>query len=83
MLAYLIILSIAIAGMMQAHWWAAVVGACILALLMVAERHPVVLPAAVRGDDSIAMATYALLNGSTAAAVAFAAGRASGWIWGI
>ena len=82
MLAYLIILSIAVAGMMHAHWWAAVVGACVLALLMMTERRPIAL-LATAGDDSIAVATYALINGSTAAAVAFAAGRASGWVWGI
>ena len=82
MLAYLIILSIALAGMMQAHWWAAVVGGCILALLMMAERRPIALLAAA-GDDFIGVATHALINGSTAAAVAFAAGRASGWVWGI
>ena len=82
MLAYLMILSIALAGMMQAHWWAAVAGGCILALLMMAERRPIAL-LAVAGDDLIAVATYALINGSTAAAVAFAAGRASGWVWGI
>jgi hypothetical protein len=67
---------------MQAHWWAAVAGGCILALLMMAERRPIAL-LAVAGDGSIAVATYALINGSTAAAVAFAAGRASGWVWGI
>ena len=50
MLAYLIILSIAIAGMMQAHWWAAVAGGCILALLMIAERRPIVLSAVARGQ---------------------------------
>ena len=82
MLAYLIILSIALAGMMQAHWWAGCCGGCILALLMMAERRPIAL-LATAGDDLIAVATYALINGSTAAAVAFAAGRASGWVWGI
>ena len=80
MLAYLIIVSIAVAGMMQAHWWAAIAGGCVLALLTIVEQRAVTIPSSLPEHSSTALS---LMNGSVAAVVAFAAGRASGWIWGI
>ena len=82
MLAYLIILSIAVAGMMHTHWWAAVAGGCVLALLALAERRTATVPWIMKSEP-IALPAYAFINGSLAATVAFALGRASGWIWGI
>ena len=82
MLAYLIILSIAVAGMMHADWWAAVAGGCILALLTLVERRAANLPSSVQGDPS-GLTAFAFVNGLLAAGVAFALGRASGWIWSI
>ena len=83
MLAYLIILTIAVAGMMQAHWWSAVAGGCVLALLTLVERGNVAAsPSSLQGDVSTARA-FALGNAAAAATAAFAAGRASAWLWGL
>lgn len=83
MLAYLIILSIAVAGMMQAHWWSAVAGGCLLALLTLMERgNMAASPSSLQGDVSTAGA-FALGNAAAAATAAFAVGRASAWLWGL
>jgi len=85
MLAYLIILSTTVAGMMQAPWWAAVAGACVLALLGIAERRGVSTAPTVfdhAAEEPIA-SVAALVNGSAAASAAFLLGRATGWLWGI
>jgi hypothetical protein len=85
LLAYLIILSTTVAGMMQAAWWAAVVGACILALLSVAERRAAFTsPTGNEGATDEPLATLvAVANGSVACSVAFMLGRATAWLWGI
>ena len=83
MLAYHIILSIAVAGMMQAHWGSAVAGGCVLALLTLVERGNVAAsPSNLQGDVSTASA-FALGNAAATATAAFAVGRASAWLWGL
>ena len=84
MFAYLIILTSAMAGMAQAHWLSIVAGGCLLSLLLIsekAERSPTGA-IQVRGID-IAIASAAFAHGTIAACLAFAAGRASAWLWGL
>jgi hypothetical protein len=85
LLAYLIILSTTVAGMLQTAWWAAVAGACILALLSVAERRGALMsPTGNEGAADEPFATIvALLNGSVACSAAYMLGRATAWLWGI
>src|SRR5262249_38383784 len=75
LLAYLVILLITFAGMMQVHWSAAVAGGCILVLLPLVETST-----GVRESDARRLA---LINGASAASAAFVLGRATGWLWGI
>jgi hypothetical protein len=85
LLTYLIILSVTMAGMMQAPWWSAVAGACILMILPIAERSaPSTSPAGVDDERDEPIATMAdLINGSVAATAAFLLGRATAWLWGL
>lgn len=85
MLAYLTILAITIAGIIQVSWWAALAGASILALLFAAERHGAsTSPRGIAGlfDDPFA-SIMACINGGVASACAFAVGRLAAWLWGI
>ena len=85
-LVYLVILVVTVAGMLQAGWWAALIGALILALLSVAERSGASLSA--KGyyagllDDRFASA-MAALNATAASTTAFIIGRATTWLWGL
>jgi hypothetical protein len=84
-LAYLTILATTIAGIIQTSWWAALAGACILALVFMSERHGAsTSPRGYAGlfDDPFA-SVMAFVNGSAAAASAFALGRLTSWLWGI
>jgi hypothetical protein len=84
LLAYLIIFSITVAGVSQAPWWSAAIGACILALLPFVERQG--MWTAPSGADDVhepIASMVALINGSAAACAAFLLGRATGWLWGI
>jgi hypothetical protein len=83
-LAYLTILATTIAGIVQASWWASLAGACILALVFMAERHsPSISPRGYAGlfDDPF-VSVVAIFNGTVAAASAFALGRLTAWLWG-
>ncbi len=84
MLVYLIVLSTTFAGMMHAPVWAAVAGACVLSLLLIAEKRDLSMSPTGSNfvDGPIAIAA-ALFNGSAAASAAFVLGRGTAWIWGI
>lgn len=85
LLEYLIILSITVAGMMHAQWWAAVAGACILTLVSIMDRRErSASPARVEGFAEGPFANIVTLaNSSVAATAAFLLGRATAWLWGI
>lgn len=83
MLAYLIILSATVAGMMQAPWWAAAAGSCILALLGIVDRRGMsTAPSGFDHEESFVSVAIAV-NSTVAASTAFVLGRATGWLWGI
>jgi hypothetical protein len=83
-MAYLIILATTVAGVLQAAWWAAVAGACILALLFIAERRSASSPTGYVGaTDETFASIVAFINGSVACSAAFLLGRATAWLWGI
>jgi len=83
MLAYLVILSTTVAGMMQAPVWAVIAGACTLALLCIVERRGTTTsPMGQEADEPFATLA-SLLNGTAAASAAFLLGRATAWLWGI
>lgn len=85
MLAYLTILVTTIGGIIQASWWVALAGGCVLALVFMAERDRAsVSPRGYAGlfDDPFS-SVVAFCNGSAAAASAFALGRLTAWLWGI
>ena len=83
MLAYLIILSTTVAGMMQAPVWAILAGACTLALLSIVERRwAAASPMGQEADEPFAIFA-SLLNGTASASAAFLLGRATAWLWGL
>jgi site-specific recombinase len=82
--AYLIILSSALAGLAQAHWWTAVAAGCLLGLLLFSEkveRFPNA-PMQVRAIE-LSTASTSLAFGTAAACLAFVVGRSSAWLWGL
>ena len=85
MLVYLIVLLTVVAGMMQMPLWAALAGACVLTLAMIAERRGLTAtPTGLDDENAEPIATLAtLLNGSAAASAAFVLGRVTAWLWGI
>lgn len=84
MLIYVIVGITAVAGLLDAPWWAAVAGACLLVLALSnghvrsqSQNHALMLV----GDATRMSATLA--NGTLGATLAFAAGRGSALLWGI
>ena len=83
MLTYAIIVATAAAGALHMSWWAALVGATLLALTGVLEFRlaPARRSLSREMTDEPVQALSAFLNGSAAGAAAFLLGRASVWIW--
>jgi len=82
-LAFVIILTICIAGILHFSWWAAVAGACVLALISL-SNHPVSYRALSDGASAPGVLLLSsLLNATLTSAVALGAGRGIGWAWGI
>jgi len=83
MLTFLIILSTSVAGALQSSWWAALAGACLLSLALVAEYRMAAARSPLGHDLTMehVQALSAFISGSAAAAVAFLLGRAATWFW--
>ena len=80
---YAIVFATSLAGMLQAPWWAAVTGACLLALLFLSEQRKVAMPdnAAMSIDVATTASDIAISIGAAAAAFAF--GKATAMMWGL
>jgi hypothetical protein len=80
---YVIVFMTGFAGLFHAPWWAAVVGACILTLYLLAEEQDFSL-AHVRWQSWVtAHTTSSLLIGLFAGPLAFGAGQFAGFVWGV
>ena len=83
MLIYAAVFAIGFAGLLQAPWWAAVVGGCLLALMFIAEDHH----SQDRGGGNTmwvpAQTMSSLIISITAAPIAFGAGRVAATMWGL
>lgn len=83
LLAYLTIFATCTAGILQVSVWVFVAGACVLALISIANH-----PAAVRtlgggiGAEG-ALWLASLLNATASAGAALMTGRLLGWMWGV
>lgn len=81
--AYLIILSAALAGLSQAHWWTAAAAGCLLGLLLIGEKAERISAATQTKAIDIPTASASLACGTAAASLAFVVGRSSAWLWGL
>jgi hypothetical protein len=81
---YAIIFSTGLAGLLAAPWWGAVIGACILALYLLAEDKREL--AVYRGDTvtwELAQTLSSISIATVAAPLAFLAGRISALLAGL
>jgi hypothetical protein len=80
-----VIAAICAAGLLHAPWWAGVAGACLLALVSL-NVHRLEYARWAQSGDGVGQSSLLLtgaLNAAAAAAAAFLAGRALGWVWGV
>lgn len=84
MLVYAIVTVTALAGLINAPWWAAVAGACLLILVLGSShaRATTFRNGHLLVSDATRM-TATIVNGTSGAALAFAAGRGSALLWGL
>ena len=83
MLLYCVVLAIGLAGLLQASWWAAVIGGCALALMFIAsDRRDGSYTGDLRGWAT-AQTASSLGIALVASPVAFVAGRISASVWGL
>ena len=80
---FMTILATCVAGILHVSWWAALVGACVLALISISNY-----PVAYRALSNSATAPGTLLfstafNAGIISAAALVAGRTIGWAWGV
>lgn len=85
LVAYTILLMIALAGMMHAQWWAICAGSCMLILISLVRRQLAGnrFAAFERGVSDPVLILSSVINGSAAAGTAFAFGHFTGWVWGL
>ncbi len=83
MLLFITLFSIGVAGLLNASWWFALAGACVLALMFIVQDAS---ETSLQYDriiweyaQTLSSVTIALCAGP----LAFAAGRASGVLWGV
>ena len=82
-LAFAALLGVCSAGLLHVSWWAAVAGACVLALISI-SNHPIAVRAGGSGEAPLATHILSsLLNAGMTSAAALAAGRIIGWLWGV
>jgi hypothetical protein len=84
MLVYGIVGITALAGLINAPWWAAVAGGCLLILVLSSghAREPAFGRSQTLVNDATRMMAT-IINGTAGAALAFAAGRGSALLWGL
>ena len=85
MLLYFAVFAIGIAGLLQAPWWASVVGGCVLALMFISEDRlsSVNGVAAATQKWEIAQTTSSLIIAIVSSPIAFGAGRITATVWGL
>ena len=81
-LAFASILSTCTAGILHLSWWAALAGACILALISI-SNHPITLRTLGGTTTPGVLVLSSVLNAAVTSAAALVIGRAIGWIWGV
>ena len=82
-LAFATLLGTCTAGLLHLSWWAAVVGACVLALISI-HNHPIAVRAGGGGEAPFStLLLSSVLNAALTSAAALAAGRVIGWAWGV
>lgn len=79
--AYGILLATCIAGVFHAPWWAAVAGACSLALMSLMVRTASVPQMRTISEPVIVLAS--VLNAFAAASGVFIFGHVARWLWGL
>jgi hypothetical protein len=82
---YVIVFATGLAGMLHAPWWAALVGACVLALYLISEdrRETLAYTGGDAGAWEVAQTLSSLSISAVAAPMAFTAGWASGYLAGL
>jgi hypothetical protein len=82
-LAFTTLLATCLAGVLHLSWWAAIVGACVLALISM-SNHPIAYRALSGSEGSSGMLLFSsIVNATLVSAGALATGRAIGWAWGV
>jgi hypothetical protein len=83
-MAYLILLATCTAGVFQAPWWAAIAGACSLALVSLIAQKTVSLHVEMMSLGREPVLLFAsLFNATAAACAAFTFGHVARWAWGL
>jgi hypothetical protein len=82
-LAFAAILATCTAGLLHLTWWAALAGACVLALISMSNHHSAYR--ALSGGEGTAgvLLFSSLFNATIISAAALSAGRMLGWAWGV
>ena len=81
-LAFTTILGVCTAGILHLAWWAAVAGACVLALISI-FNHPLTYRTLGGHTTSGVLLLSSLLNATVTSAAALGIGRGIGWAWGV
>jgi hypothetical protein len=82
--AYAILLSTCGSGVLHAPWWAAVAGACSLALAsLITMRARVASVPELRTANEPTLVLSSLLNAAVFAAGAYVFGQVARWLWGL
>jgi len=82
-LAYATILATCTAGILHLTWWAAVAGACVLALASI-SNHPIAYRALGGGEGTLpVLLLSSLANAIMTSVAALIIGRVIGWMWGV
>jgi hypothetical protein len=81
-LAFATILTTCAAGILHLAWWAALAGACVLALISI-HNHPITYRALGGATTSGVLVVSSLLNATATCVAALIIGHGIGWMWGV
>ena len=84
MMIYAVVAATAFAGMFDASWWCAVIGASLLMLALVSDttRQTPISGTSLAIGEAVQLLT-ATITGAAFGTAAFFAGRATSWLWGV
>lgn len=82
-LAFAAILTSCTAGIFHLTWWAALAGACVLALISLSNHHSAYRVLSGGEGTAGVLLFSSFFNATIVSAAALSAGRVLGWVWGV